>query len=76
MTNPKSLKFDDDDVDDDELLAACNEVISEKPEPIVPTGNFKKKFSIEKTILRYSKSRNSIIRFSIRTIHNSSRFYA
>jgi hypothetical protein len=50
MTNPISSKFDDDDVNDDELLAACNEVISEKPDTIVPIpmGNFEEKFRIMK----------------------------
>jgi hypothetical protein len=45
MTNSTSAKFDDDDVNDDELLAACDDVISKKPDPIVPivpTGNSKK----------------------------------
>jgi len=45
MTNPTSSKFDDDDVNDDELLAACVEVTSKKPDPIVPTGNSRKEFS-------------------------------
>jgi hypothetical protein len=46
MTNPTSSKFDDDDVNDDELLAACNEVISQKADPIVPMGNSKDEFRI------------------------------
>lgn len=47
MTNPTSSKFDDDDVNDDELLAACDEVATVpipidpvvKSDPIVPTSN-------------------------------------
>ncbi len=38
MTNSASLKFDDD-INDEELLAACDEITSKKPDPIVPTGN-------------------------------------
>lgn len=47
MTNPTSAKFDDDDVNDDELLAACDEAavtvaaveVVTKSDPIVPTSN-------------------------------------
>lgn len=45
MANSTSAKFDDDDVNDDELLAACDEVTATpnnlmmKSDPIVPTGN-------------------------------------
>ncbi|CAF0941820.1 unnamed protein product [Rotaria sordida] len=36
MTNSTSSKFDDHDVNDDELLAACDDVPLKKPDPIVP----------------------------------------
>ncbi len=48
MANPTFSKFDDDDINDDELLAACNEVISKTPDPIVPTGNLREEFEIMK----------------------------
>lgn len=42
MTNSVPTKFDDDEVNDDELLAACNDEIPVKePEPTAPIGNFK-----------------------------------
>lgn len=43
MTNSASLKFDDNDVDDDELLAACadDNVSSNKIESVIPIGDFK-----------------------------------
>jgi hypothetical protein len=56
MTNPTSSKFDDDDVSDDELLAACVEVTSKNPDPIVPTGNSMKEFSHNEIFFFYSGS--------------------
>jgi hypothetical protein len=46
MTNLTSSKFDDDDVNDDELLAAFNDDndIAKKSDPIVPISNSKKEF--------------------------------
>jgi hypothetical protein len=44
MTNLASLKFDDDDINDEELLAACDEITSKTPDPIVPTGNGREEF--------------------------------
>lgn len=42
MTNSTSAQFDDDDINDDELLAACNDIVPQKPDIIVPTGSFTK----------------------------------
>ena len=46
-TNPTFSNFDDDDVSDNELLAAFADenIIANKTDPIVPTGNTKKKDS-------------------------------
>jgi hypothetical protein len=46
MTNPTSSKFDDDDINDDELLAACDDITLKQPEPIVPTSNSIEKFRL------------------------------
>ena len=40
--------FDDDDINDEDLLAACEDVISDKPQPaVVPTSDFERRSSNE-----------------------------
>jgi hypothetical protein len=63
MTNQTSSKFDDDDINDDDLLAACDDVITKNTELILPTGTLTKEFCLMKIF--FSLSRNHIIRFSI-----------
>ena len=40
--------FDDDDINDEDLLAACENVIPDKPQPaVVPTSDFQRHSSNE-----------------------------